>query len=164
MVPVRRALYPGTFDPATFGHLDVIRRGAQLFDRLTVGIADNPRKKPLFTVKQRMEMLVRHTSGFENVDVVSFRGLVVDFAAESGISVLLRGVRTSSDFEFEYQMALTNRAMRPAIESVFVMPSAEYAFLSSSLIKDVVASGGDASRWLPADVLKQLRRRMARPV
>ena len=160
---MKRALYPGTFDPVTFGHIDVIRRGAQLFDRLTVGIADNPRKTPLFSVKERMAMLRRHTSAFENVDVVSFRGLVVDFAAEAGITVLLRGVRTSSDFEFEYQMALTNRAMRPAIESVFVMPSAEYAFLSSSLIKEVVASGGDASRWLPEDVLKQLRRRMARP-
>lgn len=159
----RRALYPGTFDPLTFGHMDVIRRGAQLFDRLTVGIADNPRKTPLLSVRERVAALHRHTAEFGNVDVVTFRGLVVDFAAEAGIAVLLRGVRTSTDFEFEYQMALTNRAMRPAIESVFVMPSAEYAFLSSSLIKEVVANGGDAARWLPEDVLRSVRRKLARP-
>jgi pantetheine-phosphate adenylyltransferase len=159
---VTRALYPGTFDPLTYGHLDVIRRGAKLFERLTVGVADNLRKTPVFTAKERVAMLRRHTREFGNVDVVAFRGLVVDHAAASGTDVLLRGVRTSTDFEFEYQMALTNRALRPAIESVFVMPSAEYAFLSSSLIKEVAANGGDASRWLPPDVLAKLRRKLAR--
>ncbi len=161
---MKRALYPGTFDPLTFGHLDVIHRGAQLFDKLTVAIADNPRKRPLFSVRERVNMLRRHTLAWGNVNVVSFRGLVVDYAADAGINTLLRGVRTSTDFEYEYQMALTNRAMRPAIESVFVMPSAEYAFLSSSLIKEVVASGGDASRWIPEDVLKALKRKLARPL
>ena len=105
-------------------------------------------------------MLRRLCREFGNVDVVAFRGLVVDYAADQGIGVLLRGVRTSTDFEFEYQMALTNRAMRPAVESVFVMPAAEYAFLSSSLIKEVAANGGDASRWLPEEVLKLLRRKL----
>ena len=156
------ALYPGTFDPVTHGHLDVVRRGARLFDRLTVGVADNPRKSPAFTVRERVALIRRHTREFDNVEVVSFRGLVVDYAAESKIDVLLRGVRTSTDFEYEYQMALTNRALRPTIESVFVMPAAEYAFLSSSLIKEVVASGGDASRWLPDDVLAALRKKLAK--
>lgn len=159
----RRALYPGTFDPLTYGHLDLIRRGAALFERLTVAVADNPRKTPLFTVRERAASIRRHTLDLPNVDVTSFRGLVVDYAAEHGISVLLRGVRTTADFEFEYQMALTNRALRPAVESVFVMPAEEFAYLSSSLIKEVVANGGDASRWLPPDVLAAVQRRLARP-
>jgi pantetheine-phosphate adenylyltransferase len=159
----RHALYPGTFDPLTFGHLDLIRRGAALFSRLTVAVADNPRKAPLFAVRERTAAIRRHTLDLPNVDVTSFRGLVVDYAAEHGIGVLLRGVRTTADFEFEYQMALTNRALRPTIESVFVMPAAEYAYLSSSLIKEVVANGGDASRWLPPDVLRAVQRHLARP-
>ena len=133
---------------------------ARLFDRLTVGVADNPRKRPLFTAKERVAMLRKHVRDLGNVDVVSFRGLVVDYASEHGMGTLLRGVRTSSDFEFEYQMALTNRALRPEIESMFVMPSAEYAYLSSSLIKEVDANGGDASRWLPEDVLRAVKRRL----
>lgn len=160
---MRRALYPGTFDPVTFGHLDLIRRGAALFDQLTVGIADNPRKTPLFSVRSRTAMIRRHVRDLPNVEVVAFRGLVVDYAAERGIQTLLRGVRTTADFEFEYQMALTNRALRPAVESVFVMPSAEFAYLSSSLIKEVVVNGGDASRWLPEDVLEAVKRRLIRP-
>lgn len=160
---MRRALYPGTFDPLTLGHIDLIRRGAALFETLTVAVADNPRKTPLFSVRERTAMLRRHTKGLANVDVSSFRGLVVDYAAEHGIGVLLRGVRTTADFEFEYQMALTNRALRPSVESVFVMPAAEYAYLSSSLIKEVVANGGDAARWLPEDVLRLVKRRLAHP-
>jgi len=160
---VRRALYPGTFDPPTLGHLDLIRRGTKLFDHLTVGVADNPAKRPLFTARERVNMIRRHVLDLGRVDVVSFRGLVVDYAADHGIGTLLRGVRTTSDFEFEYQMALTNRALRPSVESVFVMPSAEYAYLSSSLIKEVVANGGDASRWLAEDVLKAVKARLARP-
>lgn len=158
---MRRALYPGTFDPPTLGHLDLIRRGVRLFDHLTVGVADNPRKRPLFSARERVNMLRKHVRDLDHVEVVSFRGLVVDYAADHGMGTLLRGVRTTSDFEFEFQMALTNRALRPAVESVFVMPSAEYAYLSSSLIKEVVANGGDASRWLPEDVLRAVKRRLA---
>lgn len=160
---MRKALYPGTFDPPTLGHLDLIRRGATLFDHLTVGVADNPRKEPLFTARERVTMLRRLVRGVGGVEVVAFRGLVVDYAADHGIGTLLRGVRTSSDFEFEYQMALTNRALRPSVESVFVMPAEEYSYLSSSLIKEVVANGGDASRWLPEPILRAVRRRLARP-
>lgn len=133
-----------------------------MFGRLTVGVADNPRKTPLFRAEERAEMIRRHVRKLRNVDVVSFRGLVVEYAAAHGMSVLLRGVRTTADFEFEYQMALTNRALAPSVESCFVMPSAEYAFLSSSLIREVVANGGDASRWLPPDVLAAVKSRLAR--
>ena len=152
MVSVRQALYAGTFDPLTFGHLDVIQRGAQLFERLVVAVADNSRKESLFSVDERVNMLASHTADLDNVEAASFSGLVVDFARDKGMGVLLRGLRTVSDFEYEYQMALTNRALAPDIDTVFVMPSSEWAFLSSSLIKEVVRGGGDASRWMPPDV------------
>lgn len=159
---MRSALYPGSFDPLTFGHLDLIERGTRLFDRLVVAVGDNPRKQALFTVEERMDMIRRHTARFPGVEVASFSGLVVDHCARTGVGNILRGLRTPSDFEFEFQMALTNRALRPEVEVVFVMPSAEWVFLSSSLIKEVVANGGDASRWLPADVLAAVAKRLQR--
>jgi pantetheine-phosphate adenylyltransferase len=160
---MRRALYAGTFDPVTHGHLDLIERGTRLFPGLTVGVADNVRKAPLFPSAERVAMLegeVRRRR-LRGVRVVSFRGLVVDWARAHGISVLLRGVRTTSDFEYEYQMALTNRALSADIESVFVMPSEEYAYLSSTLIREVVRGGGDVSRWVPEAVERALRARLA---
>jgi pantetheine-phosphate adenylyltransferase len=156
------ALYPGSFDPVTLGHLDLIARGAALFSRLVVAVADNPRKRAVFTAEERVAMLRRHTKRHRNVEVASFSGLVVDYAKAHRLDVLLRGVRTTSDFEFEYQMALTNRSLAPGVETVFMMPSAEYAFLSSTLIKEVVGSGGDASRWVPKDVERALAKRLAR--
>lgn len=149
---MREALYPGTFDPPTLGHLDLIERGARLFGRLVVGVAVNPRKQPLLSDEERVDLLERHTRKLGNVEVTTFSGLVVDFARDQGLDAILRGLRTTSDFEFEYQMALTNRALEPRIDTVFVMPSEQFAFLSSSLIKEVVGNGGDASRWVPQDV------------
>lgn len=160
---MRKALYPGSFDPVTRGHLDLIARGASLFGRLVVAVADNPRKKPAFTVEERVEMLRRHTRRLKNVEVASFTGLAVDFAKARGLGAILRGARTTSDFEFEYQMALTNRSLAPLVETVFLMPSEEFAFLSSSLIKEVVASGGDASRWVTEDVERALAKRLRGP-
>jgi pantetheine-phosphate adenylyltransferase len=157
---MRSALYPGSFDPVTLGHLDLIARGASLFDRLVVAVADNPRKKPVFTVAERVAMLKRHTKGHRNVEVASFGGLAVEFAKANGLTVLLRGVRTASDFEFEYQMALTNRALEHEVETVFMMPSEEYAFLSSTLIREVVGNGASAARWVPKDVEKALAKRL----
>ena len=154
------ALYPGSFDPVTLGHLDLIARGAALFPRVVVAVADNPRKKAVFTAAERVAMLRRHTKKHRNVEIVSFSGLVVDYAKQHGLDVLLRGVRTTSDFEFEYQMALTNRSLAPDVETVFMMPSNEYAFLSSTLIKEVVGNGGDASRWVPKDVERALAKRL----
>jgi pantetheine-phosphate adenylyltransferase len=158
-----RALYAGTFDPVTHGHLDLIERGVRLFPGLTVGVADNVRKAPLFPAAERVRMLEREIRArrLRGVKVVSFRGLVVDWAREHGISVLLRGVRTTSDFEYEYQMALTNRALAGDVESVFVMPSEKFAYLSSTLIREVVRGGGDVSRWVPAAVEKALRARLS---
>jgi pantetheine-phosphate adenylyltransferase len=160
---MRRALYAGTFDPVTHGHLDLIERGARLFPGLTVGVADNSRKAALFTPAERVAMLEREVRRrrLRGVRVVSFRGLVVDWAREHGIGVLLRGVRTTSDFEYEYQMALTNRALAGDVESVFVMPSEQFAYLSSTLIREVVRGGGDVSRWVPAEVERALRERLA---
>ena len=156
-----RALYAGTFDPPTFGHLDLVERGAGLFDHLVVAIAENSRKAPLLTTEERVALIRANAAGLANVEVVTFSGLVVDYARDHGIDVLLRGLRTVSDFEYEYQMALTNRALEPSIDTAFVMPSQEYAFLSSSLIKEVMSNGGDASRWLPDDVAVAVRSKLA---
>jgi pantetheine-phosphate adenylyltransferase len=156
------ALYAGTFDPATLGHLDLIERGARLFPRLTVGVAENLRKTPLFPLADRIAMLEREIRArrLRGVKVEAIRGLVVEWARRKGVTVLLRGIRTTSDFESEYQMALTNRALSPRVESVFVMPSERFAYLSSTLIREVVRHGGDVSRWVSPAVARALRERL----
>ena len=150
----RVAVYPGSFDPITLGHDDIIRRSLKLADRLIVAVAETSTqtKRPLFELEERVGLIQRIYRDMPQVDVVAFSGLLVDYCAKEGIGNILRGLRTPSDFEFEFQMALTNRALQPDIEVVFVMPAAEFVFLSSSLIKEVIGNGGDASRWLPADV------------
>ena len=155
-----KALYAGTFDPPTYGHLDLVERGVRLFDELVVAVGENSRKQPLLTVDERVALLTEHTKQHANVSVVTFKGLIVEFAHAHGVDVLLRGLRTVSDFEFEYQMAMTNRALEPDIDTAFVMPSQEFSFLSSSLIKEVMMNGGDASRWLPADVAALVRSKL----
>jgi len=154
------AVYPGTFDPPTKGHLDVIRRGARLFDRLIVAVAVNPEKEPLFSEEERLTMLRQLTRGIRNVEVASFRGLTVDFCRKRGAKVILRGIRTFSDFEYEFQMALTNRVLAPEVETLFVMPSEEFSYLSSSMVKEAVALGGDLSRFVPKVVLRCLKRKL----
>jgi len=129
------ALYPGSFDPVTRGHLDLVERALPLFDRLTVAVAANSSKSATFTPDERVAMLKEVLPQDPRVSVTTFRGLVVDFCQQRGIGAILRGIRTVSDFEYEYQMALTNRALNGAVESVFVMPSEEYAYLSSTLIR-----------------------------
>ena len=156
-----KALYAGTFDPPTYGHLDLVARGARLFDHLVVAVAENARKAPLLSCAERVALVRANAASHTNVEVVTFSGLVVDYARANGIDVLLRGLRTLSDFEYEYQMALTNRALEPDIDTAFVMPSQEYAFLSSSLIKEVMSNGGDATRWLPADVAAAVTAKLA---
>ncbi len=158
-----RCLYPGSFDPVTFGHLDVIRRGLALFGGLTVGIAVNPSKAPAFTPEERIEMLRGQLANVAEIEVISFRGLVVDFCRRNGFNVILRGLRTLSDFEFEYQMALTNRSLAPDVETVFVMPNERYSYISSRLIKEVVDGGGDVSHFLPPDVEAVLRKKLGKP-
>jgi pantetheine-phosphate adenylyltransferase len=161
---MRRALYAGTFDPVTLGHLDLVERGVRLFPSLVVGIGDNSRKEPLFPADERAAMVRAEVKRrrLKGVTVAVFQGLAVDFARERGAEVLLRGVRTAADFEAEYPMALTNRALAGNIETVFVMPSEPYAYLSSSLIREVVRHGGDVSRWVSPAVARALRKKLAR--
>jgi pantetheine-phosphate adenylyltransferase len=151
------ALYPGSFDPPTLGHFDLIARGVLMFDRLVVAVGVNPQKKSLFSVEERMAMIRRHAPKDGTVEVCSFSGLVVDCAKSLGITNLLRGLRTVSDFENEYQMALTNRALAPAIETVFVMANEKYSYVSSRLIKEVFAMGGDASAFLLPEIAERMR-------
>jgi len=155
-----RALYPGTFDPPTNGHVDLIQRGSKLFEHLTVGILKNPVKNPLFTVEERVEMLKEATSTLENVSVATFDGLMVDFARQLAARAVLRGIRAISDYEHEFQMALMNRRLAPEIETVFLQPAGRYSFVSSRMVKEVVSFGGDVSGLVPPNVLKRLRGRI----
>jgi pantetheine-phosphate adenylyltransferase len=154
------ALYPGTFDPPTNGHLDLIERGAKLFDHLIVAILNNPGKDPLFTVEERVEMLKESTVALKNVSVATFDGLMVEFARSQGVSAVLRGIRAISDYEYEFQMALMNRRLAPEIETVFLQPAGRYSFVSSRMLKEVFSFGGDVSGLVPPNVLKRLRGRI----
>ena len=158
-----KALYPGTFDPPTNGHVDLILRGAKLFEHLTVGILNNPVKNPLFTVEERVEMLRESTSSLGNVSVATFDGLMVDFARQLGATAVLRGIRAISDYEHEFQMALMNRRLAPEIETVFLQPAGRYSFVSSRMLKEVFSFGGDVTGLVPPNVLKRLRGRMSKP-
>jgi pantetheine-phosphate adenylyltransferase len=155
-----KALYPGSFDPVTLGHVDLVERALKLFEQVTVAIAHNADKRPLFTTAEREDMLRLAMPRHPGLQVTHFEGLAVEFCKHTGHGVILRGLRTVSDFEFEYQMALTNRHLAEQIETAFVMPSARFAFISSSLIKDVVRHGGDVSAFLPREVEKRLRKRL----
>ena len=158
-MPVK-AIYPGTFDPPTNGHLDLIERGSKIFDHLIVAILSNSAKDPLFTVEERAEMLKEITAGIDNVSVATFNGLMVEFARQQGASAVLRGIRAISDYEFEFQMALMNRRLAPEIETVFLQPAGRYSFVSSRLVKEVFSLGGDVTGLLPPNVLKRLRARL----
>jgi len=156
------ALYPGTFDPPTNGHVDLIQRGARLFDHLTVAILSNPEKNPLFTVEERVEMLKEVTGSLANVSIATFEGLMVEFARKQGASAVLRGIRAISDYEYEFQMALMNRRLAPEIETVFLQPAGRYSFVSSRMLKEVFSFGGDVTGLVPPNVLKRLRGRISK--
>jgi pantetheine-phosphate adenylyltransferase len=153
-----KAIYPGTFDPPTNGHLDLIARGSRLFDQLTVAILNNPVKNPLFTVDERVEMLKESTRQIEHVSVATFGGMMVEFARQQGATAVLRGIRAISDYEYEFQMALMNRRLAPEIETVFLQPAGRYSFVSSRMVKEVFSFGGDVSGLVPPNVLKRLKR------
>jgi pantetheine-phosphate adenylyltransferase len=155
-----KALYPGTFDPPTNGHIDLIQRGSKLFEHLTVAILRNPVKNPLFTVEERVEMLRESTGMLGNVSVATFDGLMVDFARRLGATAVLRGIRAISDYEHEFQMALMNRRLAPEIETVFLQPAGRYSFVSSRMLKEVFSFGGDVSGLVPPNVLTRLRGRI----
>ena len=154
------AIYPGSFDPITNGHLDLIQRGSRLFDRLIVSILRNERKEPLFSVEERAEMLREVVGGYANVEVDSFDGLLVDHAARHSATVLLRGIRAISDYEYELQMALMNRRLRPEIETVFLMANEAFSFISSRLVKEVFSLGGDIAGLAPPLVEARMRGRI----
>jgi pantetheine-phosphate adenylyltransferase len=158
----RIAVYPGTFDPVTNGHLDLADRGRKHFDRLIVAILQNEDKRPMFSVRERIELLRDATAGWDNVDVDGFDGLLVDYAQRMNATVILRGIRALTDFEYEMQMAMMNRRLAPGLEAVFLLPSEEYSFVSSRLVREVAGLGGSVDELVPAVVARALARRLGR--
>lgn len=150
------AVYPGTFDPVTNGHLDILQRGLEIFDRMIVGVAYSHRKNPLFTAEERVEMLRNVTREYQGVEIEAFEGLVINFVRSRNAEVIIRGLRAVSDFEYELQMALMNRKLAGNIKTVFMMPSAEYSFLSSSIVKEIFSLGKSVSCFVPDYVEQQL--------
>ena len=153
------AIYPGSFDPITNGHLDLISRGSKLVDRLIVAILHNSAKQSLFSVAERMEMLEEVVRPYANVEVTSFEGLLVDYAAARGANVILRGIRALSDYEYELQMALMNRRLNPSVETVFLLASEAHSFISSHLVKEVASLGGNVAGLVPPAVEERMKRR-----
>lgn len=154
------AIYPGSFDPPTNGHLDLIQRGAKIFDEVVVAILRNSEKVPLFSVEERLEMLRESTSQWKNVRVESFAGLLVDYARELGAQAVLRGIRAVSDYEYELQMAWMNRKLDSSLETVFMMPAGAYPYLSSKLVREIASLGGKIDGLVPASVESRLRARL----
>ncbi|MBM3789556.1 MAG: pantetheine-phosphate adenylyltransferase [Acidobacteria bacterium] len=157
-----RAVYPGTFDPVTNGHVDLIRRSAPLYDKVIVAILENTEKEPLFTADERVEMMRRAVDGLSNVSVTKFTGLLVDFAHRVDAAVIVRGIRAVSDYEYELQMALMNRRLSHKVETVFMMPAEAYSYLSSRLVKEISLFGGSVRGLVPPSVEKQLKRKYRR--
>ena len=155
-----RVIYPGTFDPLTYGHIDIIKRALNIFDEVIVAVAHNPHKHPLFDVKERVSMLRKATSDLKGVSVEAFSGLVIEYAREKRVKAVVRGLRMISDFEYEFQMALTNRKLAPDIETIFMMPSEEYSYISSKLMKEAASLGADLSAFLPPFVEKRFKERL----
>ena len=164
---MRRAIYPGSFDPVTNGHLDIIQRGCKLFDEIIIAILINPDKTPFFSVAERKEILAEVLKDIERgackLVVDSFEGLLVQYAAEKEAHAIVRGIRAISDYEYELQMALMNRRLEPALETVFMMPAEAYSYVSSRLVKEVFQLGGDISGLVPAVVEEQMRRKAQKP-
>ena len=156
------AIYPGSFDPITNGHVDIIERGLKVFERVVVAVLENPKKRPLFTTKERVRMIHEIFASRREVEVRAFDGLLVDFARAQGTSVVMRGLRAISDFEYEFQMALMNRSLAPDIETFFMMPSVHYSFLSSNVVREVAALGGSVEGLVPGLVARRLRSKLGR--
>jgi pantetheine-phosphate adenylyltransferase len=158
-MPRTLAIYPGSFDPITNGHLDLIRRGSRLFDRLIVAVLVNFEKTPLFSVEERVEMLGQVTRRMRNVSVDTFQGLLVDYAMKKRAHAILRGIRAFSDYEYELQMALTNRKLEPRLETVFLMPAESYTYISSRLVREIFRHGGPVAALVPPVVAERLRQK-----
>jgi len=156
----KRAVYPGSFDPITNGHIDIIKRGLKIFDNIIMAVLENPKKTPLFTTKERTGMIEDIFSDEKKVEVKSFNGLLVDFAKKNNSNIVIRGLRAISDFEYEFQMALMNMKLNPEIETFFMMPSLNYSFLSSKLVKEVSMLGGCLKGLVPGNVEKKLKEKL----
>ena len=153
---MRRAIYPGSFDPVTFGHLDMIERSAEIVDELVVAVLINSAKNPLFSVEERVSMLEETTSHLPNVRITSFNGLLIDYAREVEASIIIRGLRAVTDFEYELQIAQTNRIVNSQVDTVFLTTSLEYAYLSSTIVKEVASYGGDISHFVPKQLIERI--------
>jgi pantetheine-phosphate adenylyltransferase len=158
------AIYPGSFDPITYGHIDIVRRARKLFSKLYIAVVANPHKSPLFTVKERVKLTqaALEEAGINGLEVVSYDGLLIDCAREHGADAIVRGLRANSDFEYEFQMALTNRDLAPEFESVFFMTAGKWSFLASSMVKEVAMYGGDVSTFVPKSVEAALLKKSGR--
>lgn len=157
----RRAVYPGTFDPITYGHIDIIKRAFELFDEVFIAVAKNTEKEPLFKTEERLALTKQATKEFKGVHVETFDGLVVKYAASKGVRILIRGLRATSDFDYEFQMALTNQKLAPNIETIYLMPSETYFYISSRLIKEIARLGGNIEYFVPSFVAKKLKEKLA---
>lgn len=153
---MKTAVCPGSFDPVTYGHLDIIRRAAGMFDRVIVAVMTNSSKQPMFTKEERVEFLRRATAGLDNVEIDSFDGLLADYARQKNAAVIVKGLRAMSDFEYEFQMALTNRKLNPETETAFLTTTAEHMYLSSSLVKQVAQLGGDITGFVPDSIIEDI--------
>ncbi|MFH2069364.1 MAG: pantetheine-phosphate adenylyltransferase [Candidatus Omnitrophota bacterium] len=153
-------VYPGSFDPVTLGHLDLIKQALTIFDRVIVAVADNPEKNPAFSRQERIRILAEATEGISGVEVDCFSGLLVDYLRQKKVNVILRGLRAVSDFDYEFQMVLTNRRLAPGVETVFLMPQEDYFFLSSSMVKELAVLGADLSAFVPVKVAAELKKKL----
>ncbi|MDG2288039.1 MAG: pantetheine-phosphate adenylyltransferase [Candidatus Marinimicrobia bacterium] len=159
---MKNIIYPGTFDPVTYGHLDIAERAATLFDQVMIVIANNPRKKSLFTIDERIDLIKNSTSHLKNVIVHTTESLIVNFARDNNSVALIRGLRSISDFEYEFQMALMNRSLAPEISTLFMMPDEKYMHLNSTVVKEIAALGGDMSTYVPEVVLAALKSKLSK--
>jgi pantetheine-phosphate adenylyltransferase len=159
-----RAIYPGSFDPVTYGHLDIIKRSSELVDELIVGVLNNNAKSPLFSVEERVKMLNEVVEDLQNVKVVPFEGLLVEFAKRMDAKMIVRGLRAITDFEYELQMAQTNQKLSGELETVFLTTSLQYSYLSSTIVKEVAAFGGDISQFVPETVIDRIQEKIRRRV
>lgn len=157
---MKKAVFPGSFDPITDGHIDVIKRALKLFDRITIAVANRKEKSPIFTLKEREQLVKKVLANFKQVEVRSFDGLLVDFVKKEKACTIIRGLRTISDFDYEFQMALTNRKIAPDIETIFFLASEQYAYLSASLVKEIARMGGDLTEFLPKPVVLALKKKL----
>ena len=156
---MKTAVYPGSFDPVTNGHLDIIERASRICDKVVVGVLNNTSKTPLFPVEERADMLRRVTEDLPNVEVGAFSGLLVDFARENGANVIIKGLRTVADFEYEFQMALLNKTLNPDIETMFMMTNSKYSYISSSMVKELAGFNGDLTGLVPAQIINKIKQK-----